>query len=388
MSLLKGKVILVISPQAWGTMFVAKHHYAVELARQGNEVYFLNPPDNNRWLLRGKKTRINIAPVTEYPGLHLINHLLYFPFLLRFHARGIFDLLMRKQVKDILQVIGKKVDIVWSFDLNNIYPLTNFPLAYKIFHPVDEPSTKEAIDAGKDADIIFSVTREILEKYECYNVPKYFVHHGVADYFFDNSTVIEHRGAVHVGLSGNWLRPDIDREILLAIVRDNPQVIFEFWGSYQPKDKNLGGNSDKETLGFIEKLQTYKNVVFHGAVKSSVLSGELKRMHAFLICYDIEKDQSKGTNYHKIMEYLAAGKIIVSNNVTTFHNRPDLIQMVQERDNNKLLPGLFKTVIGDLPRFNSPDLQQARMYFAQGNRYANQLSLIEKYILENSRHAQ
>lgn len=387
MSLLKGKVILVISPQEWGTMFVAKHHYAVELAKQGNEVYFLNPPDNNRWLLRSGKTRINIKPVAEYPGLHLINHLLYFPFLLRFHGRGIFDLLMRKQVKDILKAIGKKVDIVWSFDLNNIYPLGNFPGAYKIFHPVDEPLNKEAIDAGKGADIIFSVTREILEKYERYNVPKYFVHHGVADYFFDNSKVIEQRGAVHVGLSGNWLRPDIDREILLAIVRDNPQVVFEFWGSYKPKEKNLGGNSDKETLGFIEKLQTYKNARLHGAVKSSVLSGELKRMQAFLICYDVNKDQSKGTNYHKIMEYLAAGKIIVSNNVTTFHNRPDLIQMVQERDNNKHLPGLFKSVIADLQKFNSPELQQTRIYFAQGNRYLNQLGLIEKYILENSRHS-
>ena len=37
---LKNKKILLISPQSWGTMFVAKHHYAIELAKLGNEVYF------------------------------------------------------------------------------------------------------------------------------------------------------------------------------------------------------------------------------------------------------------------------------------------------------------------------------------------------------------
>ena len=39
---LKNKTILIISPERWGTNFVSKHHYALELAKNNN-VYFLNP---------------------------------------------------------------------------------------------------------------------------------------------------------------------------------------------------------------------------------------------------------------------------------------------------------------------------------------------------------
>jgi hypothetical protein len=68
-------------------------------------------------------------------------------------------------------------------------------------------------------------------------------------------------------------------------------------------------------------------------------------MDAFLICYDIEKDQSGGTNYHKIMEYMCTGKVIIGNNITTYKNKPELVQMVNERDNNRELPALFDHVI-------------------------------------------
>ena len=47
MDSLRNKTILIISPQAWGKMFLSKHHYAIELAKRGNAVYFLNPPGEN-----------------------------------------------------------------------------------------------------------------------------------------------------------------------------------------------------------------------------------------------------------------------------------------------------------------------------------------------------
>ena len=64
-------------------------------------------------------------------------------------------------------------------------------------------------------------------------------------------------------------------------------------------------------------------------------------MDAFLICYDVLKDQSKGTNYHKVLEYVSTGKIIVANNISTYENEPALVQMVKERDSNDKLPVLL-----------------------------------------------
>jgi hypothetical protein len=60
------------------------------------------------------------------------------------------------------------------------------------------------------------------------------------------------------------------------------------------------------------------NVILHGMVSPELLSKELRRMDAFLICYDVTKDQSKGTNYHKVMEYLAYGRPIVSNYISRY----------------------------------------------------------------------
>lgn len=379
---LRNKTILVISPQSWGTMFVAKHHYAIELAKLGNEVYFLNPPDNNRWSFANKRKRIQVKEAVIESKLYLISHKLYFPYKLKFHAKKVFDLLMRRQVKDILQVVGKKVDIVWSFDLGNLYPFSNFLNSYKIFHPVDEPQNPDALKAASHADIIFGVTKEILEKYKDFDIPKYFINHGVSEYFF-NKVPGESNGSIRVGLSGNLLRPDIDHEILLRIIRENPRVVFEIWGSYDIGKANLGGGAGESCRQFILSLQTLENVILHGSVSSEQLSAELNRMDAFLICYDVQKDQSKGTNYHKIMEYLSTGKVIISNNVTTYQGQSELIQMIKSRDNNNELPFMFKEIINELSQYNSAERQLNRVNYAVQNTYSKQLAKIENLITLN-----
>jgi hypothetical protein len=66
-------------------------------------------------------------------------------------------------------------------------------------------------------------------------------------------------------------------------------------------------------------------------VSPEALSKELRRMDAFLICYDVEKDQSKGSNYHKVMEYLAYGRPIISNFITRYKNC-EIIKMSFEND--------------------------------------------------------
>jgi len=100
-------------------------------------------------------------------------------------------------------------------------------------------------------------------------------------------------------------------------------------------------------------------------------------MDVFLICYDIIKDQCKGTNYHKVMEYLSTGKVIVSNNITTYHERPDLVTMISDRSSNRDLPTLFKKVIENLEEYNSSALQKSRREFAAENTYQKQIERIE-----------
>jgi len=373
--MLAEKTILVVSPQRWGNMFLSKHHYAIELAKRGNTVYFLNPPDQEAG---GKRGRIDIVQEKKVPNLWMIDHSLRFPYRLKFHALPLFHWLMRPHVAAILRKIGKPVDIIWSFDLGNLYPFRFFgrrPL--KLFHPVDEPLNQAAIRSGDGAEVIFSVTREILAKYSHLQAPAYFINHGVSEEFVAGGLKPWEKGAtIRVGLSGNWTRPDIDTEKLLAIIRSQPSVVFEIWGSYRTADSNIGGNTGGDVGEFILGLQSAPNVILHGPVPSGRLPGELQRMDAFLICYDIQRDQSKGTNYHKVMEYLSTGRVVISNNITTYSDRPDLIRMVAGRDNNDGLPALVNTVINEISEYNSAALLAKRYKFALDNTYPKQVQRI------------
>lgn len=376
MGALQDKTILIVSPQAWGNMFISKHHYALELARKGNTVYFLNPPGEGGG---DKRKSVEIVPSGIVAGLYFIRHSIWFPYNLKFHALPLFHFLMRGQVRRILKAIGRRVDIVWSFDLGNLYPFRLFgagPL--KVFHPVDEPLNQAAIRSAEGADILFSVTREILDKYKSFGLPAHFINHGVAaDFLLPVDVKARNGQPVRVGFSGNLLRKDVDREILIRIVRENPAVYFECWGSYKENQSNIGGVADDATARFVSDLGSQANVILHGPVPSNSLAKSIHKMDAFLICYDIRKDQSGGTNYHKIMEYISTGKVIVSNNVTTYHSSPDLVQMVECRDDNRQLPELFRKVMDDLHQYNRPELQEKRIRFAMDNTYQRQVERIE-----------
>ena len=377
MYLLNHKTILLISPQSWGKMFVSKHHYAAELVNKGNKVFFLNPPAANK---KKGDPQISIVTSLHHPGLFIIDHWLSFPYNIKFHFISLFHFLMHKHVKRILKKIGSP-DIVWSFDLGNLYPLSFFHEAtLKIFHPVDEPLNTTAIDSAKGSQIIFSVTEEILDKYAAYNVPKYFVNHGVSPEFLNFSIKVKKDHKIRVGFAGNLLRHDIDRKIFLQIINENPDVIFECWGAHKLADANLSGSADVETHAFIAALLQSTNVLLHGAVTPAVLAAEIQYMDAFLICYDVQKDQSKGTNYHKVMEFISTGKIVIANNITTYKNRPDLVQMVPEREHNNMLPGLFKKIINSLAHFNTHTAQVNRKTFAGENTYNKQLMRIEELL--------
>jgi hypothetical protein len=288
------------------------------------------------------------------------------------------------QTKRIFKKINRNIDVVWSFDLGNYFPFAFFSkVPLKIFHPVDEPLNNEAILSAKGADVIFSVTKEILSKYEMYNLPSYFINHGVEASFIKSSNLFNQQDKLQlrVGFSGNLRRKDIDREILLNIINNNPTVQFDCWGDFENRN-NLSDIENKSTDDFIEKLSSKKNVYLYGLLNPSQLAEAYQQVDAFLICYDVIKDQSKGTNYHKILEFVSTGKIIISNNVTTYQKFPSLVQMVDERTNNQKLPILFKQVINNLNQYNSIELQQKRVSFASENTYENQIYRIDNHLMK------
>jgi hypothetical protein len=296
----QGKVILVLSPQSWGPMHISKHHYAMALARKGNRVYYLNPPAK-KW--RGRFD-VTVSPIKEQQNLWLVDHTLAFPYNLKFHAPRLFNVAMGLHLRALCTKLPP-IDLVWSFDLGGMYPLTIFARAQRVFHPVDEPlGYPNALRAANGAQAIFSVTREILESYRSTGVPRHFINHGISDDFVGLAKGEGMLGSgapsplVRVGISGNLTRPDLDHDVLRQIIEQNPEVIFELWGAYDVRSSNLAGSDGEDVRNLVAWLKQAPNVILHGAVPSHALPAGYQRMDAFLITYDVQRDQSRGTYYH------------------------------------------------------------------------------------------
>ncbi|MCX6210184.1 MAG: hypothetical protein NTZ59_11990, partial [Bacteroidetes bacterium] len=117
-------------------MLISKHHYAVELAKRGNEVYFLNPPN----AALNEETFIDELDIEN---LFVIHHKLNFSYKLKFRNELLFHWFMKRHIKVLLKKVNINFDIIWSFDLGNLYPFHLFDSkSLKIFHPVDEPLNK------------------------------------------------------------------------------------------------------------------------------------------------------------------------------------------------------------------------------------------------------
>jgi glycosyltransferase involved in cell wall biosynthesis len=322
--------VLIISPQQWGTMRVTKHHYAIELAKLGHEVFFLEPTEANwKW----KKSRFEVRH-SDVEGVKLLNQNINVPYNLKFHAKNVFDFFIKRHIKKLESEIGP-LDLVWSFDLDNLMPLKYFNNdSKKVFFAADWPLTIGGVKAAENANLIVSIAQEILDQYPNSNqTVKLLLDHGVADCFIEEGKKPFNKAddKIRIGMSGNFLRPDIDRPVLLEIIHSNPEIIFECFGAYEASNSNLGGSNNFETLDFINQLKSEQNVVLHGMVSPEVLSRELRRMDAFLICYDVLKDQSKGTNYHKVMEYLALGRPIISNYLSRYAGNKWIYQEKNEK---------------------------------------------------------
>jgi hypothetical protein len=375
--LLRNKKVLIISPQPWGKMFVSKHHYAIELARRVNTVYFLEPPVANR------KPFIKMVPVDAVPSIILVQYSTAFNLNLRFHFRGLFDRLMRMQVKKICRVINQKLDIAWCFETNLFSDLSWFKAKINIFHVVDPVSNKHQIAVANSANLVFGVSEKILAPFRSSKTPAYFINHGIALTYLQSAK--KAAGSLvgylrpekaHVGYVGNLLRGPVNYKIIRQIISTHSNINFHFWGNDEVKK-----DTADESAAFVDFLKFQQNVFLHGQKPPDQLVKEIIDMDAFILVYVFIEGESDQSNSHKLLEYLSTGKVVISSFVDTYKNDYPLICMTKE-NNDAEFPSLFNKVLSELEVFNSCALQQKRIEIAVENSYDNHINKIEN-ILES-----
>ena len=371
----RDKTIFILSPEAWGVMRISKHHYAIELARMGNRVFFFEPPS-----LKGS-TRGVLIPTNEG-----VQRLTYKPVARgkRYVGRKLYALLQRRQMRSFIRELTGQPDVVWCFDQGTFDDLAIFGAPMRIFHPVDHNLERCMPPVAKSADLIFSTSHKILE-YMCPSGTRgIFIHHGLNATFeqfarlqlervSDAEEAEPFRG--RIAFWGSLYKESLDRRKVLELVRSFPNYIFLCWGANSMVQNNLAGKNDAEVAEFIEALSSSPNVRMMGPGMAEDFIAEVPGIDILLnVEFEYSARWDNG-NPHKLMEYLSTGKPVFSTPALIYADT-DLLFVARDED----VVTDFKKLVGDWTIWSDNKESVKRIEFALRNTYRQQIERIESHI--------
>ena len=351
--------ILIISPEAWGKSFVSKHHYATELSKKGNKVYFLNPPSTIN-----KLTKIN-------ENLFLIDY--------KIRLRGLAKLphflsayLISKDIRFLEKLSHTCFDIIWNFDSSRFFNLSQIKNKIRVCHIVDIAENINRDILAKTSDFCICTSDFIKNELLPFNKKTYKIHHGyqIQKGHYELAETFDNQ-KIQAGYVGNLSRSCIDWDTIFQLIEQHPNIHFNFIGSY--KASNLSRSDIEEAI--LKKLNSLKNVSLIGQKESYLIPSYLKKFDLLFTIYkmDSEEDIKQHSNLHKTIEYLGSGKIVVTSYVDEYKDKRHLLEMVNQ---NHEIPELFSEIIDNIEFYNSAEKRKERIQFALENSYSNQTEKI------------
>jgi len=355
--------ILLISPEPWGDHKVSKHHYAHELSRRGNKVYFLNSP-STEW---GKKEIEENLFILDYkPSFRGYARMPYF----------LAAYFIRLDFRKIERRLGVKFDVVWNFDPSRFFNLSQIRDVLKIAHLVDLNQVFSRDILAKTADIVFCTTDSIYNKLREYNENIQKVNHGVQAPKTEgvSESSISFTESIKIGYVGNLTYRYIDWLLIRELVFSHKDKSFYFIG---PLGKsNLAQTSSQYFNPPPAELLDATNSFFPGAVSSAEIPHLLTQFDVLILAYKVE-DKEQMSNPHKVMEYLASGRVIVATEIMEYRDKEHLVVLSGARE--EFLAN-FERVVNNLSKYNAVEKMNARIGFALDNSYENQVNRIENYL--------
>lgn len=350
-----GKNILLISPEPWSHIKVSKHHYATHLALRGNRVFYLNPP--------GEQEGISES---TFDGVFVVNYRGFIPGL-RFLPTFIQRWEMRRVFQKLQSICGVRFDVVWSFDNSVFFDLSALPVSLTISHVMDLNQDFQTAKTAATAHFCFCPSQPIMDRLRRYNPRVYKINHGYCETFSNEQTALPAMQGFRatVVYAGNLSIPYIDWPLLNELVSAHSDVFFRFIGPFDIADVR------------IDRFSKLRNVEFAGRVETDVLFMHYRSADILLVAYQEEFQRGQAANTHKMMEYLASGRVIVATFTPEYEDQLPLVVMSEK---NRELPGLFRHVVDKLDYYNSPELARRRREVAADNSYHKQLDRIEKIL--------
>lgn len=362
----QGKRILLVSPEAWGPVRLSKHHYATTLMECGAEVFFLGP-DMDKMDRPGIAQRQGPnAPVLIWRKRPMRG--------MRFMPRSIRSLMEAQQMETLAEICGGPFDILWNFDLHRFRYLTDRKNArLRMMHAMDLRRSHDLVEPAANADHVFVVSPCMA---------------GALGQDFDHAVVLPHAWmprkpvaidmptlphGIKVGYLGNLSMRAINWDSICSIAAKHPEVQFYLIGPVE----DAFGDHTRIRPAIEQRLQSLPNIRIQGPVPYDEVPQWLEAMDVLLIAYDLERFGLKATSSHKVIEYLASGKVVVSSFLEDHQNSPDLIVMARPGED---IGPYFQQVIDQLEQYNSTELQAQRKTVAESNTYADRVASISKLI--------
>jgi hypothetical protein len=360
------KNILLISPEPWDFVFVTKHHYAIELAKRGNKVFFLNPPSNEHL------KNIVVKPAPGINGVYVVDYKKYLrgqrhlpSFIRKWVDRSFIRRLERKT--------DTRINVILNFENSRFYDFDFLPRSVmKIYFQVDEDQNFHIKKAATTANFVFAINHEIHDTLKKYNKISHVIGHSFNGNFSSLSSQIlagkniytqVNQGNPKAYYVGNLDNIYLNKKLFIRLVLEYPNVDFVIIGPYLMKSE------------IYLSLKDTKNITFLGKIPSAEISTLLQDADILISLYINEFDSSS----HKLLEYFASGKVIVSNWFKEHEDKQDLIIMSRKEDE---LLNLFGKVAENLEEYNRSDKMLKRISFAFNNTYEKNLNKIDKILSE------
>ena len=360
--------ILILSPQPWNGFKVSKHHYAATLGRRGIRVVFVETRVSGPiW------GRITLEPA-DIPNVSVLRYAGKLLRWLEFRARHLYTPLSRIKARQIVRRLGRRPDIVWDMDNLHHFPdLAAFGAGLALYHPVDAGPAFDA--AGKHADLVFSLSEELIPAAMRETLPWHLFPHGLNAIFAEHARQLVEAAAQGaeacapavsrrrvVGYMGNLDAKGLDWPVIEAMARSHPQVEFRLIGPYAD-----ARNEDPERGAPIGRLARLPNVRLIGYLSNAEVLRQADEIDIWLLCYDPVQRPDAMINSHKVLEYLATGKPVLSHWMQV-HRDERLVCMPPGTD-NQIMPALLQDMLARLPKLASPEAMRYRASYALQHSY-------------------
>lgn len=340
---LRGKRILLISPEPWHGLHMSKHHLAQALAARDNAVYFLDPPRPGQRAITTERQG-DVTVVRYFHWLRGVNRL----------PLGINTWYYGRLIQAIATRTGGPFDILWCFDTSR---LQAFPegLGLKLLHLADYDILYTGKGLIPTADLILTtgqvVADAVRDRARCRVVN---IGHALdARWTKDAERLAERtRPAVrHALFMGQLAISYNDWEGFVKVVSRHPDIRFTFIGPYDPAFPDPA----------FHQLLALPNAEFTGLKAKDELVPLVRDADLLFFGFRSATRAKERANPHKVLEYLSTGNVVVGSYTMEYAGRDDLMVMAPEGGD---LNAAFDRALEGFAELDAPAQRRRRIAFA------------------------